>query len=85
MEELKKEWGAGEWDEMVERLEALSLEELRHLVTRVGIRFGGGNDSIVDRPGGASAREQLVHVLDEVHRSELVRQYANIIQMRKAS
>jgi hypothetical protein len=57
---------------MRERLEALSLHELREIAGQVGIEFDGGNDAIIDK-------EEFILVLDEADKKDLQRAYQQIV------
>jgi len=61
------------------RLERLSLEQLRLLVTRVGIEFEGGNESVVDRDQ-ISAKEEFLSVLDEPDKRKLLKEYDKLVR-----
>jgi len=82
VEKIHKQWEPGEWDEFRNKLEELSLEELRELTTKVGIEFNGGNENIIDTKN-LTAKEQFIFVLDEADKKELFREYENIIKHRK--
>lgn len=75
-------WKSEEWDKMREKLDKLSLEELRNLATQVGIEFEGGNENIADTKN-LTAKEQFLLVLDEADKEELFREYKNIIESKK--
>ncbi len=61
---------------MRKKLEKLSLEELRKLADRVGIKFTIGNENIKDP-------EEIILVLDEADRKELEEEYEKIIKEKK--
>lgn len=56
---------------MREKLDRLSLEELRELSGKVGIRFTIGNDNILDK-------DEFILVLDEADKNELMAEYKRI-------
>jgi hypothetical protein len=64
-----EQWNESEWEVMRNRLQVLSLAQLRDLATRLGIRFAGGNDQV-------RSREEFILVLDEAERGELEREVA---------
>lgn len=80
-EKILAQWTPEEWEKMREKLELLSLEEIRELTARVGIEFTGGNESIRDRKE-ATAKEQFILVLDEADKDELISEYKKIISSR---
>lgn len=59
----------------VTKYEKLSLEELRVIVTEVGINFLSGNENITDK-------EEFLNVLDEAYPEELEESYNKIIRNR---
>lgn len=67
----ESQWTKKEWEQVREKLEQLSLKELRDLTTKVGIRFTIGNDKITDS-------DEFVLVLDEADRKELECEYNKI-------
>jgi len=60
---------------MREKLERLSLEDLRELVTRCGIVFTEGNNQINDR-------DEFILVLDEADRGRLEGEYERLIERK---
>ncbi len=64
-------WTGEEWKKMKRQLNALSLNQLQNLAIELGIEFEGGIESIKDRKV-ATAKEQIILVLDEVDRDKLV-------------
>jgi Fe-S cluster assembly ATPase SufC len=82
VEEIKAQWEPGEWDEFRKKLEELSLEDLRELTTKVGIKFAGGNENIIDTKN-LTAKEQFILVLDEADKDELMKEYEKIIESKK--
>jgi hypothetical protein len=68
-----------DWKVMRAKLERLSVDELKELAERVGVKFSEGTDSMKDRPQ-ASVKEQLLLVLDESAPDELEREYRRIIK-----
>ncbi len=75
-------WTTAEWDEMRGKLEALSLDELRLLATRVGIHFSGGNESVRDSRT-MTAKAEFLNVLDESDPAELNQEYERMIRSRE--
>jgi len=78
---IQKKWGPGEWEHRREKLEQLSLDQLRFIADRVGIRFAGGNDAIQNK-------EEFLAVLDESDPHELKGAYeeslrANLLKTTK--
>ncbi len=80
---MENQWRPEEWKEFRKNLEGLSLEEIRQLADKVGVAFSGGNDSITDSKN-FSAKEQFILVMDEVDKTDLTREYENMIK-RKSS
>jgi len=76
-----KPWTTSEWDAMRRKLEKLSVDELRALTTRVGIRFTGGNAAVEDSRT-MTAKEQFLNVLDEANPAQLKREYNQIVEER---
>ena len=76
VKKIQRQWKPEEWNEMRAKLEDLSLEELRDLTTKVGIKFTIGNQNITDK-------EEFILVLDEAGRKELIRKYEKIIKFKK--
>lgn len=74
---INEQWTPEAWEAMAQKLEELSLAELRQLVTAVGIEFVGGNDQIVNK-------QEIVDVLDEADRAELEEMFQQIIRSRCA-
>ena len=58
------QWTILEWDEMVKKLSSLSLDQLKELTEKVGIKFTQGTQSI-------NNKEELILVLDEANREDL--------------
>jgi hypothetical protein len=78
---ISKSWRERDWETMRRKLELLSVEDLKLIAVRTGVKFTGGIDSISDRPG-ASVKEQLILVLDESDPKELEQEYQRIIVSR---
>lgn len=78
------QWSFIEWEKMRERLEKLSLDQLRLLATRTGIEFEGGNETVKDREQ-ISAKEQFLMVLDEADREKLQAEYDKITKADQMS
>lgn len=76
---LESKWKPEEWEKFRAKLETLSLDQLRNLATRVGMKFSGGNENVSDRKQ-MTAREQFIMVLDEVDREKLQAEYDKIIK-----
>ena len=79
---IRAEWKQEEWTEMEQKLQALSLDELRRVSTLAGMQFEGGVESLKDRKV-ASVKEQIILVLDEVGKENLLRAYDVVIQERE--
>lgn len=71
-------WNEAEWESMRAQLEALDLPQLKVLASSVGIVFADGIEAVEDRPE-ASAKEQIILVLDEADPDGLRRAYADLI------
>ena len=76
VKKIEEQWRPGEWEKMRDKLEALTLKELRELTDKVGIEFAGGNEQITNK-------EEFILVLDEADKKELFREYDKIIKKRK--
>ncbi|MEW5805265.1 MAG: hypothetical protein AB1721_00845 [Patescibacteria group bacterium] len=70
------DWQWGEWIKFTRKLQQLSLEELCQLATKLGIRFSIGNERITDK-------DDFINVLNEADKSELLREYNEIIKVKK--
>src|SRR4051812_18426850 len=81
LENIHLEWSPEAWEEMRGRLEVLSLPELVKVANEVGIVFEGGNENLKDAKH-ATAREQLILVLDESKKDDLLQAYEKVIQRR---
>jgi len=78
---LKNEqsWDREEWQEMVGKLEKLTLQDLQMLAKNVGIRFSGEDYDLSDHPS-LSTKEQLILVMDEVPKNKLIEEYKKIAE-----
>lgn len=74
-EKVKRQWPKEEWFKMMDKLEILSLEELRDLTTKVGINFTIGNENIENK-------QEFILVLDEAEKDELIEEYNKIIKKK---
>jgi hypothetical protein len=74
----REQWNPEEWESMNRRLETLSLKQLQILATKLGVRFEGGIESVKDREV-ATAKQQIISVLDEVNREELTTEFERIV------
>jgi hypothetical protein len=74
MEKSNTSWTKKEWKDMRGKLEKLSIEDIRLLAEKVGVKFNGGNVSISDNRH-VSAKEQFILVLDEVPKDILLKEY----------
>lgn len=75
------DWRKGDWERMRAKLALLSVDELKLLAERTGIRFTGGLDSLRDRPG-STVKDQILLVLDESDPAILKREYLAVIAAR---
>lgn len=71
----ERQWAPGEWNDVRERLESLTIVQLRKVTKEVGIEFEGGTDRITDK-------EELVRVLDEADKEDLSKSYEAITGLK---
>lgn len=72
----ESQWMNEEWERMKEKLNILSLDELRALATKTGIVFTEGGENIQDK-------EEIILTLDEADKDELEKEYEKILEKGK--
>lgn len=66
-------WTPEEWRKVQSELEGLSVEQLKLIATRCGIKFEDGIESL-ENNRNFTVKEQLLLVMDEINPSELKRE-----------
>lgn len=73
---VNEQWpNKDEWYKMQDKLNQLSLKELRELTTKLGINFSIGNENI-------NNKQDFILVLDEAVKKNLLKEYNKIIKQK---
>lgn len=76
LEKVTTQWKDDEWEKFREKLDKLSLSEVRSLANKTGMKFAVGNIKITDK-------EEFIWILDEADKDELISEYNKLIQEKR--